>query len=65
MAPWKPKEESFKKEAIIWQTKRWSKMRLEQWPVVTLTKIVVSVIRVGVGVEVGLKWWKSERQVRK
>lgn len=59
MAPWKPKEESFKKEAVIWQTKRWSKMRLEQWPVVTLTKIMVSVIRVGVGSGSGFKMVKE------
>lgn len=45
---WKPRGESSKKELISWQTKRWSPMRLKKWPVVTLTKTVVSVIRVGV-----------------
>lgn len=37
-------EESFRKEVISWQVPRWNKMRLEKWPVVTLTKIVVSAI---------------------
>ena len=45
----------FKKEAIGQQTKRWSKVRLEQWPVVTLTNSGFCDLGRDLGVEVGLK----------
>ena len=44
----------FKKEAIGQQTKRWSKVRLEQWPVVTLTNSGFCDLGRDLGVEVGL-----------